>query len=229
MLEVLKTFDIKKNELEKFASFVGRTGFIKIEKDEFQEIYTYFQQFTLYKDIIPLLSDSNSNYWCMYISGPLRGMICYLSHDEVNLEPKFHTISNLIEAIETHPDAYDFSILDALEQNVFDFPKKDLIDFPEREYIVKALLDEFSHEMDEERRQQLAFSIMSLTHHTEIESTIYPFINNEDMYIQERAIWFLGFHSYKPAQEKLQQLLTTAMPNGKLAAKIALRKLKLQA
>jgi HEAT repeat protein len=66
---------------------------------------------------------------------------------------------------------------------------------------------------------------MALTSPTDIETRIYPFLDDEDMYVQERAIELLGFHQYQPAVAKLTDLATNAKPNGRTAAKIALKKI----
>ncbi len=218
----LECYDIDANELEKLKAFQERDGFLQINEEELIQINSYFQQFPLYESIVPILGDGCSNYWCVYVASPLKGMVCYLSHDEVNLEPRFKNISHLLQAITTHPDVYDFIEFD---ENAFDFPKKELLDFIGRQAILGDLLKMFSQENDEEKKQQLAFSMMALTLKSEIPTFIYPFLEDEDMYIQERAIWFLGFHAYTPAKERLLELSTTAMPNGRLSAQIALKKI----
>ena len=150
-------------------------------------------------------------------------MICYLNHGELSLEPKFKGISELLETIEKNPESYDF---DELNIEVFDFPtKNDSIDLINRKEIVTELLTELELIEQEDRKQQIAFSIMNLTSESEIESIIYPFLDNQDMYIQERAIELLGIYKYKAARNKLIELTKTAMPNGKSAAGKALKEL----
>jgi len=153
----------------------------------------------------------------------MKGMICYLSHDEPNLEPKFKDISNFLKAIDENPEAFDFYDLD---ETSFDFPSsKNPIEFNERKQIIEELKTDFNSENDEDVRQQIAFSIIALSLTDEIQDNIYPFLDDEDMYIQERAIQILGFHKYKPAKQKLIELQSSAMPNGQTAIGIALKKL----
>ncbi|MBF7090995.1 hypothetical protein IUY40_05535 [Flavobacterium sp. ALJ2] len=223
MIEKFKEFNISEDEIEKLKNFRSRDGFAIIDGNEFNKMQNYFEQFVVYKNIVPILTDNSSNYWCLYVDGALKGMVCYLSHDELNLEPKFRNISNLIDVIDNNPDVFDF---DGFGENVFEFPTtKKIVQFSERSEIIVQLLAELKIEKDEDCMQQLAFSIMALSSNNEIEATIYPFVDDEDMYVQERAIELLGFHKYKPARERLIELKTRAMPNGKYAAKLALAKI----
>ncbi len=224
-MEYFSNYEIEKNDLKNLLSYKSRDGFELIEKDDFESMLEYFEQYEIYENLIPILTDNNSNYWCLYFKGKLKGTVCYLSHDEINLEPKFKNITKLINAINQNPDAYDFSELDS---QVFDYPKRENeIDLNNREEIVNGLLTEFEQVSISklELKQQLAFSIMALIKSEEIESYIYPFLDNEDMYIQERAINTIGFHKYEPARNKLIELTKKAMVNGKSAAGKALKEL----
>lgn len=223
MTEQLKDFDISQSDIEKLEAFKPRDGFVVINDGELAEMLAYFSQFPVYKGLVPILTDENSNYCCVYVEGPLKGMVCNVSHDELNTEPKFRSLSRLLDAIDYNRDAYSF--LD-FEDAAYDFPSsKEKLEFPERAAIMEQLYAELKAETDESRTQQLAYSIMALTTVDEMETHIYPFIDNEDMYIQERAIQLLGFHKYKPAWQKLEALTTTAMPNGRTAAQLALNRM----
>lgn len=223
MIEKLNKFELKTSEIEQLKNFQSRDGFVLIDDAEFEEMENYFNQFSVYKNLAPLVTDENSNYGCINVNGPMKGMICHLSHDEPNLEPKFKDISNFLKAIDESPEAFDFYDLD---ETSFDFPSsKNPIEFNERKQIIEELKTDFNSENDEDVRQQIAFSIIVLSLTDEIEDNIYPFLDDEDMYIQERAIQILGFHKYKPAKQKLIELQSSAMPNGQTAIGIALKKL----
>ena len=223
MIEKLNKFDLNTSEIEKLTTFQSRDGFVLLEDGEFDEMENYFSQFPIYKNLVALLPDENSNYWCINVSGPMKGMICYLGHDEPNLEPKFKDISSFLKVIDENPEAYDFYDLD---KTLFDFPNsKNLTEFNERKQIIEKLKTDFHSENDEDVRLQIAYSIIALTSLEEIEDNIYPFLDDEDMYIQERAIQILGFYKYKPAKEKLIEMKSFAMPNEQTAIEIALKKL----
>ena len=93
-------FNIKTEVLKKLENYESRDGFNLIEKSEFQDMLEYFEQYEVYNNLIPILTDNNSNYWCLYFDGTLKGMVCYLNHGELSLEPKFKGVSELIETIE---------------------------------------------------------------------------------------------------------------------------------
>jgi len=224
LFKILKNNEIDSTEIDILKKYKSRDGFIIIENNELKEMKNYFNQFSIYENVIPIMTDNNSNYLCIYVKGIMKGMICHLSHDGIDLSPKFKNISNLIKAIDNYPDVYDFYEFD---ENILDFPtKSNSTNFHESNNIIEKLFIEFKKESDDEKRQQFAFSIMALTGINEIEKNIYGFLEDEDMYIQERAIELLGFFEYVPAREKLEKLVNTAMPNGQTAAKIALKKLR---
>ncbi len=219
-------FGVKKEDINKLEHFKSRDGFCLLEESDFDEMLEYFEQYEVYKNLIPIMTDNNSNYWCLYVSGILKGMVCYLSHDGPSLEPKFKDIPKFINAINKNPDAYDF---DELDITTFDYPtKENEIDLDNRQEIISGLFTELEPipEDKEDIRQQLAFSLMALVKSEEIESYVYTFLEDKDMYIQEKAIETIGFHKYTPARDKLIELTKTAMVNGKSAAGKALKELK---
>lgn len=219
-------FDIKEEDINKLEYFKSRDGFCLLEGSEFDKMLKYFEQYEIYRNLIPIMTDNNSNYWCLYVSGLLKGMVCYMSHDELSLEPRFKNITKFVYTINKNPEAYDFNELDV---RVFDYPtEKNEIDLVNRKQIISGLLSELEStaEDKEELRQQLAFSIITLVKNDEIESYVYPFLKDKDMYIQERAIDVIGYHKYTPARDKLIELTKIAMPNGKSAASKALKELR---
>lgn len=204
---------------EKLGEFVSRNGFNVIQEDEYTSVINYFLDFPICKDLIPVLTDNQSNYWCLYIDGPLINKVCYFDHEEPSLEPTFRTIENFLAVLDQHPafyDYYDFRPYD------YDYPpyEKEEADIE----VISELKKQLQQEDDKDICRQIAFSIMAMISLDEIES-IYPFLYDEDMFIQERAITILGNWKYKPAIELLEELSTTAQHNGKLAAKKALKKI----
>ncbi|WP_272151350.1 hypothetical protein [Tenacibaculum aiptasiae] len=224
-MEYLSKYEIGKDDLRKLQDYNSRDGFELIEESDFESMLEYFEEYEVYNNLIPIMTDNNSNYWCLYVGGKLKGMVCYLANEEMNLAPRFKNITNLINNIYQNPDAYDF---DELDIEVFDYPKSgNDIDLENRREVIEGILNELEEvpENKEDLRQQLAYSAMTLVKADEIESYIYPFLEDEDMYIQEKAIATIGFHKYKPARNKLIELTKTAMVNGKSAAGRALKEL----
>ncbi|MDG0876146.1 hypothetical protein L5D93_28545 [Paenibacillus thiaminolyticus] len=81
-----------------------------------------------------------------------------------------------------------------------------------------------SHQLDEDYRVQLIYSVMAVTPMTDLDS-IVKYLDDEDMYVQERAE-ILGYHRHVPAKEKLREIAQSGMPNGRQAAKGALAKIR---
>ena len=220
MIDKLIKHNVSTSDVELLKNYNSREGFKILDGEESNDMEDHFSEYPIFENIIAVLTDENSNYWCLYIKGPMKGMVCYLNHDETNLEPKFISLSSFLNTIENNPELEDFY---DIHPDLFDFPTSiQREDFKERKNIIEELQKDFDVENDEEVKQQMAFAIMALCTTNEIEESIYPFLNDEDMYIQERAIQMIGFHNYKPAKEKLTELRETAMHNGKQAIDLSL-------
>ncbi|MEO3944273.1 hypothetical protein [Gorillibacterium sp. CAU 1737] len=77
----------------------------------------------------------------------------------------------------------------------------------------------------DERRCQYLFSLMALTPYEDLDSLLI-YLEDEDMFVQERACEIVGHHRYEPAREKLNWVAAEGTHNGKLAAKKALAKMR---
>lgn len=224
LFKLLAEHKIDTNEIAVLSKFQSRDGFVVVDDDDLDGMMAYFKDFDVYKGLVPVLTDNNSNYLCIYVDGPMKGMVCDFQHDELDLAPKFRNLHNLITTIEKNPEAYDMYDLDQVNQA--DFPK--LMEVPhdvhDRE-IINQLVDTFKNETAEDLRQQIAYCLMNLTAHTDLQS-LYPFLDHEDMYIQARSIQIMGTHRHEPILEKIIQLQTTAQHNGQTAAKSAVKKIK---
>jgi hypothetical protein len=94
------------NALETFAS---RDGFQVITDKELDGMWAFFKQYPEdFEDLLPIITDGNSNYLCVYYRGEFTGHVCFLSHDEMNLSPRIASIKRLIAIINAHPTAWDF-------------------------------------------------------------------------------------------------------------------------
>jgi len=222
--EVLTRHGIASADIAKLEAFESRDGFIVLDDDEVEEMQEYLASFPVYEFLVPFMTDNNSNYCCLYLDGPLKNMICYLSHEEPDLAPRFRSLSSFVDTITNHAHCYGMA---DFEDRAFDFPSRQVSPtyLQDRESIGELYKALAAGADDDQRRTQTAFAIMALASPTDIETIIYPFLDDADMYVQERAIALLGFHTYKPAVAKLTALATNAQHNGQLAAKIALQKI----
>ena len=103
-------------QLEKFYGeerFIrGRDGFIAVEDKDFEGMQDFFNDYTLFNDLKVILTDENSNYWCVFVGGARKGMVCHLDHEfQDQQQPRFKSISRLLEVIEQYKEAYDFDEL----------------------------------------------------------------------------------------------------------------------
>lgn len=220
---VLRRHGIADADVAKLAAFESRNGFSVLSKDEFDEMRKYFGDFPVYQFLVPLLTDNNSNYYCLYVDGPLKNMTCYLNHEELDLAPRFRSLASFLDAVADYPHRFG---TDDFEARFFDFPSREVSpNYAQDQEIISVLYQMLAAATDDDQRTQTAFALMALASPADLEAVIYPFLDDEDMYVQERAIRLLGFHAYKPAAAKLKALTTNAHPNGRLAARIALQKI----
>ena len=222
--QALAAHGIPGSAIAQLAAFESRDGLSGLDEVEFGQMQEYFGSFPVYQFLVPLLADGNSNYWCLYVGGPLKNMICYVSHEEVDLAPRFRSLASFLAALNAQAVSEDPGDIAAA---LFDFPSRQIPPtYAQDQEIIRKLHTVLAAETaDDERRTQTAFALLALTAPPDIETTLYPFLDDEDMYVQERAIELLGFHHYQPALAKLTELATTAQHNGQLAAKIALQKI----
>ena len=153
----------------------------------------FFNDYTLFNDLKVILTDENSNYWCVFVGGARKGMVCHLDHEfQDQQQPRFKSISRLLEVIEQHEEAYDFDELIDLPENVFDFPSKTLEDFQGRKQIIEQLYQEIDNldtedESYDQNRSSRIYSIIVLSIASEVETHIKPFLDDEDDYVREFA------------------------------------------
>ncbi len=202
-----------------------RSGFVFLPAEEAADMRRYLDEFLeQYGDLVPILGDGNSNYWCVYVRGALAGMVCHFDHEEEDLAPRYLNVARLLAAVERQPQCHDFYDLLTAARD-YDFPLRAPLPMPQRHDVMRQLQQRLSACEDEVVAKNLAFAIMNLCAADELEAWLYPFLDSEDMWIQERAIELLGLHRYTPARERLRELQHSAQHNGRLAAERALQQL----
>lgn len=122
VVQKLKSYSFNESDVESAENFTSRDGFQWIEEKEFEEMMDYFAEFPEdFENSIPVMTDNQSNYICVYVKGDLKHQVWYLSHDELNTKPRFQNLTELITAINLHSDCWDFSDLaDKLGINIYD-------------------------------------------------------------------------------------------------------------
>lgn len=195
-----------------------------LQAEEFREMLAYMEGFEVYQGIVPLWTDGHSNYIGLYVKGPLKYRVCYISHEETDVSPAFRSVESFVEVLDKQPEA-DW------EELIKDYPVSGSAGLnPEQLAADLKSIDELQviieePELDDDQRRQYLFSLMALTSYNNLDSLL-PYLADEDMFVQERACEIMGFHRYKPAYEKLKEVAEHGMHNGKLAAKRALSQIK---
>ena len=158
-------------------------GFYSLTDTEFDDMMSVFADDESYQNLIPILTDNESNYWCLYADGTLKGRVCHLGHGGEPICPAYHHLHTLFDVIKGHADAYDFYDLQA--DDLLDFPVK--ADFDERAELLARLYDEFCHSTSDELRSHLAFAVLTLCLPQDIDKYITPLLDDEDDNIQYDA------------------------------------------
>ncbi|MGG4341710.1 HEAT repeat domain-containing protein [Paenibacillus lautus] len=194
-----------------------------LEFDEIIELADFMSEIKVYQDIIPLWTDDNSNYIGLHIQGACKYRISYINHEETDLSPGFRSISSFITKLEQHPN-FDW---DELKKDYPSEKENSSTEIDEDLSCIEELNNLISSNqlINDDIRCQYIFSIMALTPKRYLDSLI-KYLDDEDMYVQERACEIIGFHRYIPAREKLKDLSINGMHNGKLAAKRALASIR---
>lgn len=190
-----------------------------LTQDEINELYDYMSSIDVYKHIFPLWTDNNSNYIGLFYDGPLKYRVCYINHEETDISPGFRSIDSFVGEIEKNSQL-DW---DELEKDYPMDKEHSNNEFMGQDLSCIQLLNQLveSSELDDELRFQYVFCIMALTPYNQLD-TLLKYLDDEDMYVQERACEIFGYHRYRPAQAKLKEVMTHGQHNGRLAAKRAL-------
>lgn len=181
-----------------------------------------------WRDSCAFWTDDNSNYAGIYLDGPLRGRIYFLSHDEPDFSPVYRSLSSFLktirEAKSREKDWYEmptdyFTPTDYyLHQDGKPLPATEI----ERKSDLEAMttlrlqFDQTSL-LDDDERRFVCFCIMDLTPLDDLKYVL-EFLSDKDMWTQERAALILGVHKYSPAIDRLAEIAINGSGNGVYAA-----------
>lgn len=169
---------IKESQL--LQDFQEREALYHLDKSEFDEAISIFADYPCYHNLIPILSDRESNYWCFCFKGITKGMIYYLSHDGEPLLPVFHDMHSFIECINHNPELMYFWDFQQNEQ--YDFPVK--ADFVGREQLLSELYQAYHQEMDYDMKLQLLGEILTFCLPSDKERYITP-LSKDDILVKQ--------------------------------------------
>lgn len=195
-----------------------------MELGEIQEMLTFTSQIEVFHDILLLWTDDESNYIGVFYKGPLSYRICAVRHEETDISPMFCDLSSFLMQWEQRPSAMwsewrrDYPA--TLEYSVAE--KQMQLDV---ECIIELQSRLQQMDIDDDLRCQWLYCIMALTPAQQLH-TLYQYVQDEDMYVQERACEILGYHRDEQALEWLADVVRIGSPNGKTAAKQAIARIK---
>ncbi|MDI4645870.1 hypothetical protein [Cohnella hashimotonis] len=171
----------------------------------------------VYRDILPLWENSGGDYIAIYRRGPLAGKICVMSHEETDLTPRWRNVISLLERMDADPEG-------EWRDWTFDYPAPEGIPGEQLEQdrkTVDQLWSLLKQEDEEDIRCQTAFAIVALTPKADL-AELLALLEDEDMYVQERACERFGEEQFTAAEQPLRELARSGMSNAKSAAARAL-------
>ncbi|WP_017426597.1 hypothetical protein [Paenibacillus sp. ICGEB2008] len=175
-----------------------------LSEQELAESIEWMAQIEVFKYIIPLWTDDHSNYVGLYVEGPLAYKLCYINHEETDLSPRYRSTASLIAELEQNPEL-DWEQLRQDYPSDNDISTEQLAEDIRCMHELQAILEKDSS-MEDDVRCQLLYSLMAITPVSEADSLL-PYVDDEDMYVQERACILLGYHGYEPATELLKEVM----------------------
>ena len=165
-------------------------------------------------------TDDEGDFAGIYFAGPLTGNVCFIDHEDPDFTPRFKTLKRFLNAVIT---AAKFG--HSWREMPSDYPcSKNESDAES----LQQLLTQFRSVTDFRERCQLAFDIMALTP-LERTADLLPFLDDEDLWVQERAAEHLGKRRYAPAIPllvKVAQRDAGRVPNAQIGAIVALGRMK---
>ncbi|MBY0117961.1 MULTISPECIES: HEAT repeat domain-containing protein [Paenibacillus] len=196
-----------------------------MQRDEIVESLDDMAGIEVYHNMIPLWTDDHSNYIGLHVEGACQYRISYISHEETDIAPAYRSAGSFIRELERNPHQ-DWDELKKDYPSDIELSRdqmnEDLSCIHELNDVIES-----DPRLNEDVRCQYIYCIMALTPQSHLDS-LMKYIDDEDMYVQERACQIMGFHRYTPAREKLVEVSKKGMHNGKLAAKRALAKMREQ-
>lgn len=200
------------------ATTGGSVPFRLLSIEEVSDTHQAFEKISFPStDFRAFWTDDNSNYACLYISGKLQGMVCFLDHEEPDIAPRYHSLNTFyLQLLEGAQLGITWNEMKT------DFP---MMTESENEaqiaLLAQAFIQEYQETSDEDRQVYLATCAINLTHPS-LAHTLLLFLQAENMWVQEKACQYFGAINYVPAIPLLANIAQTGTHNGQIAAITAL-------
>jgi hypothetical protein len=166
--------------------------------------------------------DENGGYAAVYLSGTLQGKVCAFDHDEPDYSPRFRDCRSFLRAqIAAALGGTEWCDLPG------DFPPPKSA--PADNAAFAKFLEDFKLATNPRTRRKLAFDVMALCPQEAAPALLLNFLDDEDLWVQERAAELLGKRSCEGAVPKLFEVVcrpTARVHNARIAAILALGRMQ---
>jgi hypothetical protein len=170
--------------------------------------------------LLPCWTDDQGNYAAVFISGPLTGRPCFLDHEEVDHTPVYPDLESFHAALLAAAAAgQDWS---EMLRSRNDVPSGRSSQDEAELALALRHVEQAAAAKDARKRKSLLFKALELFPVADTER-ILPYLQDDDMWVQERACQLLARRHYVPAIPALAELARHGRQNARIAAMTALR------
>lgn len=166
-------------------------------------------------------ADEDGGFAAVYLSGALQGKACVFDHDEPDYSPRFRDCRSFLRAqITVARNGSEWRALPG------DFPPQKSA--PTDNAAFEELLRDFKLAPASRTRRKLAFDVMALCP-ADDSSLLLALLDDEDLWVQERAAELLGKRRCEAAVPKLLEVVrrpVARVPNARIAAILALGRIR---
>lgn len=165
--------------------------------------------------------DEDGGFAAIYRSGTLQGKVCIFDHDEPDYSPRFRDCRSFLRAqLTAAQEGKEWRDLPG------DFPPSKAA--PADHTVLEKLLQECGLATNPRTRRKLAFDAMALCPPDD-PSLLLAWLDDEDLWVQERAAEWLGKGRCEAAVPKLFEVVrrpVVRVPNARIAAILALGRMR---
>ena len=176
-------------------------------------------------------TDDESNFLMRHVGGDLNGRCCVLIHDKPDPAPVYRTIHSFLMDVR----AGGRTGIDYDSPTNRDYPPTapySADSYPEEALLADTYRNRFMaipflNGSEQTERKYAAYVALAITPWDQSES-LYPFLDDDDSYIQKRTCESLGLRRYAPAVERLLERASakrTGSAHSPLQAMIALERI----
>jgi hypothetical protein len=171
-------------------------------------------------ELLPFWADDQDNYAAVYLTGPLAGRVSVINHDEVDTAPVYRDLETFHAALLAAAQAgQDWS--EMLRSRPVGSEGRSAEDEKELALALKYQ-GQAAAAPDAKKRKSLLFKALALFPLSETHRLV-AFLQDGDMWVQERACQLLAQRRHVPAIPAIAELARNGRVNARIGAMTALR------